>query len=222
MIDINMQNGTRPMHRRWIWLAMVSLSCLLAACATTDYPELEPSSTSIDQQAVGDGYEYVIGPGDTLDIFVWGYPDLSVSLPVRPDGRITTRLVEDMQAAGKTPTSLARDIEGQYESYVKKPIVTITVSEFIGTTSQQVRVVGGGLEPRTVPYAKNMTLLDLMITIGGIGEFSEGNRAVLIRKIDDKDTQFRARIDDLLNKGDISANVTLYPGDILMIPESWF
>ena len=132
------------------------------------------------------GYQYVIGPGDTLDIFVWGYDDLSVEVPVRPDGKITTRLIEDMQASGKTPSQLARDIEKQYVTYVKNPTVTITVNEFVGDTSQQIRVVGGGSEPKTVPYRNNMTVLDVMIEVGGLSEFSSGNKARLVRNVNGK------------------------------------
>ena len=121
-------------------------------------------------------YQYIIGPGDTLDIFVWGYKDLSVSVPVRPDGKITTRLIEDMQASGKTPTVLARDIEQKYVKFVKNPTVTVTVDEFVGSPSQQIKVVGGGSEPKTVPFRNSMTVLDVMIEVGGLSKFSSGNK----------------------------------------------
>jgi len=167
-------------------------------------------------------YDYVIGPGDTLDIFVWGYSDLSVSLPVRPDGRITTRLVEDLPASGKTPTELAREIESAYEQFVRNPKVTVSVSEFVGSPEQQIKVVGGGAEPQTVPYRNRMTLLDLMIEIGGLAEFASGNRATLVRELQGKRTTQRVRLSDLLDKGDISANQLLMPGDVLIVPQTWF
>lgn len=167
-------------------------------------------------------YKYVIGPGDTLDIFVWGYENLSLTVPVRPDGKITTRLVEDMLASGKTPTLLARELELKYQVYVKNPTVTVTVNKFIGVPSQQIKVVGGGANPRTVPYVNGMTVLDVMIEIGGLKKFSSGNKAVLVRTVNGERNSYRVRLHDLLNKGDISANRDVNPGDILIIPESWF
>lgn len=165
---------------------------------------------------------YIIGPGDTLDIFVWGYKDLSVKVPVRPDGKITTRLIEDMQASGKTPTDLARDIEKKYVTYVKNPTVTITVDEFVGDPSQQIRVVGGGAEPKTVLYRNNLTVLDVMIEVGGLSKFASGNKAVLVRKINGKQQSYKIRLHSLLKQGDIKANRPVQPGDIIIIPESWF
>lgn len=167
-------------------------------------------------------YQYVIGPGDTLDIFVWGYEDLSVQVPVRPDGKITTRLIEDMQASGKTPTELARDIEKKYVTYVKNPTVTITVDQFVGDPSQQIKVVGGGSEPKTVPYRNNMSVLDVMIEVGGLSKFSSGNKARLVRTVNGQQRSYRVRLQDLLKGGDIRANRPVQPGDIIIIPESWF
>ncbi|OED38190.1 sugar ABC transporter substrate-binding protein [Chromatiales bacterium (ex Bugula neritina AB1)] len=164
----------------------------------------------------------MIGPGDTLDVFVWGYKDLSVTVPVRPDGKITTRLVEDMIASGKTPTALARELEGRYQVYVKNPTVTVTVNKFIGAPSQQIKVVGGGAKPRTVPYVNGMTVLDVMIEVGGLKKFSSGNKSVLVRTVSGTRKSYRIRLHDLLKKGDIGANRNVKPGDILIIPESWF
>jgi len=191
-------------------------SLFLGGCAGV-HEAIPSSEIEIDRN-----YEYIIGPGDELDIFVWGYSELSISLPVRPYGKITTRLVEDMPASGKTPTQLARDIEVEYSRYVKRPVVSVTVSGFVGTSEQQIKIVGGGSKPRTIPYSNNMTLLDLMIAIGGLGEYANGNRSVLVRKIKGEEKSYNVRVHDLLKKGDISANVPLYPGDILIIPESWF
>jgi polysaccharide export outer membrane protein len=178
------------------------------------------TSTPASQQEAA--YQYVIGPGDTLDVFVWGYKDLSVTIPVRPDGKITTRLVEDMVASGKTPTQLARELESKYEVYVKNPTVTVTVNKFIGVPSQQVKVVGGGAKPRTVPYVNGMTVLDVMIEVGGLKKFSSGNKAVLVRTVNGERKSYRVRLHDLLKKGVIKANGYVQPGDIIIIPESWF
>ena len=168
------------------------------------------------------GYQYIIGPGDTLDIFVWGYKDLSVSVPVRPDGKITTRLIEDMQASGRTPTALARDIEKQYVTYVKNPTVTVTVDKFVGSPSQQIKVVGGGAKPKTVPYRNKMTVLDVMIEVGGLSKFSSGNKAILVRTENGVEQSYKVRLQSLLKGGDIKANRPVKPGDIIIIPESWF
>jgi len=181
------------------------------------------ASEGTDASASGDtGYQYVIGAGDTLDIFVWGYKDLSVKVPVRPDGKITTRLVEDMQASGKTPTVLARDIEKKYVKYVKNPTVTVTVDKFKGDPSQQIKVVGGGAKPKTVPYRNSMTVLDVMIEVGGLSKFSSGNKAVLVRTVNGRQQSYKIRLRSLLTNGDISANRAVQPGDIIIIPQSWF
>ena len=197
---------------------------VLVGCAS---PQPTPTKAASQSAAVATadpaaGYQYVIGPGDTLDVFVWGYKDLSVTVPVRPDGKITTRLVEDMIASGKTPTQLARELEKQYQTYVKNPTVTVTVNKFIGAPSQQIKVVGGGAKPRTVPYVNGMTVLDVMIEVGGLKKFSSGNKSVLVRGVNGSKKQYRLRLHDLLKKGDISANRAVQPGDILIIPESWF
>jgi len=196
----------------------LALSVLfMAGCATDGV-----SNTLEDPPALDQNYEYIIGPGDVLDIFVWGYPDFSVSIPVRPDGKITTRLIEDMQAAGSTPTKLARGIEKQYLEYVTNPVVSVTVSGFVGNAAQQIRVFGAGSEPKSIPFSNGMSVVDLMIAVGKLGEFANGNKSVLVRTIDGEEKKYRLRLHDLLNKGDTSANVTLYPGDIVIIPESWF
>jgi polysaccharide export outer membrane protein len=166
---------------------------------------------------------YIIGPGDTLNVFVWGNEDLSTSaVPVRPDGKITTPLVEDVQASGKTPTQLAREIEHRLSRYVKNPVVTVTVTGFVGSANEQIRVIGQAAAPQSIPYRERMTLLDVMIAVGGLTEFASGNRATIVRSIGSEQRSFKVRLDDLINDGDISANVDMYPGDILIIPESWF
>ena len=196
---------------------------IISGCATQS-PSRDNSSGSntATQTPIEQDYRYVIGPGDTLDIFVWGYENLSLTVPVRPDGKITTRLVEDMVATGKTPTALARELENKYQVYVKNPTVTVTVNKFIGVPSQQIKVVGGGANPQTVPYVNGMTVLDVMIEVGGLKKFSNGNKAVLVRNVNGKRMSYRIRLHDLLKKGDIGANRDVDPGDILIIPESWF
>ncbi len=165
---------------------------------------------------------YRIGPGDTLRIFVWGNPGLSDTVPVRPDGRVSIPLLEDLEVTEKTPTELAREIEQQLAAYVQDPLVTVIVTTFVGPFSQQVRVVGAATEPQAIPYRAHMTALDVMIEVGGLTEFAAGNNATLIRTDDTGQKQYRVRLDDLVKDGEISANVDMRPGDILIIPESFF
>lgn len=167
-------------------------------------------------------FEYQIGPGDELQIFVWRNPDLSNTVPVRPDGRISSPLVEDLVASGRTPTQLAREIEGILEQYIREPLVTVTVVSFVGGFDQQIRVIGEATTPKALPYSTNMTLLDVMIAVGGITEFAGGNKASIVRTTDGRQSQINVRIDDLIKGGDISANLKMQPGDIVVIPESLF
>lgn len=175
-------------------------------------------------------YTYIIGPGDGFEIFVWDNPDISRSVVVRPDGKINTPLLDDLMASGKTPNELARDIEKGLARYVREPMVAVMVNSFQGIYQQQVRVIGqisgggsgGRYSATSLPYRKEMTLLDLMIEIGGIGEYGDGNRSSIIRKINGKQGQFGVKIDDLMEDGDLSANVRILPGDILIVPEAFF
>jgi len=198
-----------------IWLGFFLL--LSSGCATTDYPPLEggPAPAQLTP-------DYIIGAGDSVNIFVWRNPELSSNVVVRPDGKITTPLVEDVPASGKTPTQLARDMEKELSVYVKNPVVTVMVGGFIGPYTEQIRVVGQASNPMALPYRDQMTLLDLMIAVGGLTEFAAGNKAIVVRVIDGEWQQFGVRIDDLINGADISANTYVLPGDILIIPESWF
>ncbi len=207
----------------------------LTACS---YPPLEEVEMPED-------YTYIIGPGDNVEIFVWGNPDISRAVVVRPDGKITTPLVNDLMASGKTPYELARDVEKELSKYVRDPQVVIMVTGFQGIYPQQIRVIGqisgggggggsvggsvggggGGFNQssaRSFPYSKEMSLLDLLIQLGGIGQYADGNRASIIRVVDGKQQHFSVRIDDLLDDGDMSANVKMMPGDILIIPEAFF
>lgn len=195
--------------------AALILLPLLAACG---YDELPPAVLGEDVAAQTPTYR--IGPGDTLNIFVWRNPDLTTNVPVRPDGRISVPLLEDVVASGKTPTELAREIEGSLGRYVKNPLVTVIVTNFVGPYTEQVRVVGAATAPRAISYRANMTLLDAMIEVGGLNEFAGGNRSTLVRRVDGKQKQYRVRIGDLIQDGDISANVNLLPGDVIIIPES--
>ncbi|SFM24027.1 polysaccharide export outer membrane protein [Ectothiorhodospira mobilis] len=195
-------------------LAFLVLAVFLGGCAS-HLPPLE----DIDYEEDPD---YIIGPGDNLNIFVWGQPELSMSVPVRPDGRITTPLIEDVQAANKTPTELARDMEEVLQVYVRDPVVTVIVTGFRGPYDQQIRVVGEATNPQAIPYNEHMTLLDVMIAVGGMTEFAAGNRASIVRKVNGETEQYQVRLDDLIRDGDIEANAPVYPGDILIIPESWF
>lgn len=166
---------------------------------------------------------YVIGPQDSLNIFVWRNPDLSTTVPVRPDGRISIPLVNEMEVAGKTPAEVAKDIEAELSQFVQAPSVTVIVTSFAGPYDQQVRIVGEATEPKALPYRDRMTVLDAMIAVGGITEFAAGNRAVLVREDDTGSTHnYTVRLDDLLEEGDISANARLLPGDIIIVPQSWF
>jgi polysaccharide export outer membrane protein len=166
--------------------------------------------------------DYIIGPGDSLQIFVWKNPDLSTTVPVRPDGRISIPLVEDIDCAGKTPTQLARDIEARLRMYVVDPTVTVIVSGFIGPYTQQVRIVGEAAQPKAIPYRANMSVLDAMIEVGGLTTFAAGNRARLVRNVNGQQTTTTVRLEDLLKDGDVSANAPLQPGDIIIIPQSFF
>jgi polysaccharide export outer membrane protein len=166
--------------------------------------------------------DYLIGPGDTLEIFVWRQPDLSVTVPVRPDGRISTPLVEDVVATGKTPTQLATEIERILSEYIRSPEVNVIVQDFVGVSGAQVRVLGQAQEPRAVPYRDGLTLLDVIIEAGGLTEFAAGNRSRLIRTVDGKSEEIRVRLDDLVNRGELSRNMRMQPGDVLIIPEAVF
>jgi polysaccharide export outer membrane protein len=200
--------------------AMASL--VLTGCSTPSRPQL-PSASFVSMQE-GPGEEYVIGPLDELTIFVWRNPELGAKVQVRPDGRITTPLITDMPAVGKTPSMLAEDIRLQLSQYIQEPLVSVIIDKFAGTFSQQVRVVGATEKPASIPYRANMTLLDAMIAVGGLSEYAAGNKARLIRfdKSTGKQTEFQLRLGDLLKKGDSKANVMLTPGDVIIIPESMF
>jgi polysaccharide export outer membrane protein len=194
---------------------LLGLVLLLPACTTT--PDVPIPSVALDE-----GPDYLIGPGDNVNIFVWRHPELSSSVPVRPDGKITTPLVEDVPATGKTPTQLARDMEEVFATYVRDPVVTVFVTGFRGPYDQQIRIVGQAVNPQAISYNEHMTLLDVMIAVGGLTDFASGNRTVIVRSVNGETREYRARLNDLVKRGDISANAPVYPGDVLIIPESWY
>ncbi|MCK6394172.1 XrtA/PEP-CTERM system exopolysaccharide export protein [Zoogloea sp.] len=197
-------------------LTIGALACLaagLTGCATP-YPAAPAAAANAE-------YNYLIGPGDSVNIVVWRNPELSMMVPVRPDGKITTPLVEDLPAAGRDASTLAREIEKALAKYIRDPVVTVIVSNFVGPYSEQVRVVGEAAKPMTLPFKQKMTMLDLMIAVGGITDFADGNRAVLLRT-SENGKQYSVRLRDLIKRGDVSANVELKPGDVLIIPQSWF
>jgi polysaccharide biosynthesis/export protein len=195
-------------------LCGVSVAIVLAACATPDYPAAPGSLSNVD-------YNYHIGPSDIVNVIVWRNPELSMSVPVRPDGRITTPLIDDLEALGKTPTELERDMEKALVKYIRDPVVTIIVTNFVGPASEQVRVIGEAAKPQTLPYRKDMTVLDVMIAAGGLTDFADGNAARIFR-VADGGKLYSVRLRDLVKRGDITANVAMRPGDIVIIPQSWF
>ncbi|WP_176591335.1 XrtA/PEP-CTERM system exopolysaccharide export protein [Sphingobium sp. EM0848] len=195
----------------------------LSGCASGgSAPKLPPAAFVSTQE--GPGEEYVIGPLDDLTVFVWRNPDLGAKVQVRPDGRITTPLISDMSAVGKTPKQLADDLKVALSKYIENPLVSVIVNNFSGTFSQQVRIVGATEKPASIPFRANMTLLDAMISVGGLSEYAAGNKARLVRFNRDtgKQQEYQVRIGDLLKRGDSGANVMLAPGDVIIIPESMF
>lgn len=194
----------------------------ISGCSNPVYPELSSSTPDSPLTTTHDNYTYHIGPGDSLDIFVWRNPEVSTTVIVRPDGMINTPLVEDVIVSEKTPTEVARDLEKALSKYIKEPIVTVSVGGFEGPYREQVRVIGQAAEPQALPYSEDMTLLDLMISVGGLTEFADGNKAILARVESGEQKQYTVRLEDLIQDGDLGANIDILPGDIIIIPEAWF
>jgi polysaccharide export outer membrane protein len=214
---VDVFNASSPVKKA-LSAICAALVVILAGCASSsDYPPVPEAQKNIQID-----YDYVIGAGDSMEIFVWGNEELSTNGIVRPDGKFTTRLVEDLQASGKTSTELARDIEVAYAEYVRQPVVSVIVNGFVGIPEQQVRVVGEATAPTRVPYSKHMSLLDVMIAVGGMTEYAAGNKSVLVRLENGQQVSYSLRLDDLVKDGDISANMAMMPGDIVIISESWF
>ena len=198
------------------WAALAVLVGFLSACTSfwTTYPPAPAAAATPD-------YNYIVGPGDSLNIIVWRNPELSMSVPVRPDGKVSTPLVDELVAQGKTSIEIARDVEKALSKLVRDPVVTIVVTAFVGPYSEQIRVVGQAAKPQALPYKQKMTLLDVMIAVGGLTDFADGNAASITRAAEGG-KRYTVRIRDLIKRGDISANVEMKPGDILIIPQGWF
>ena len=190
---------------------------MLTACANDPIYPPAPAKASGASDWI-----YLLGPGDSVNVFVWGNPEVSGSFPIRPDGMMTMNLVEDLPATGKTTSQLAREIEKILARYIQDPVVTVIVAGGVGPYSQQIRVLGQAAKPQTLVYRENMSLVDVMISVGGLSDFAAGNRANILRIVDGKPQQFAVRLEDLVKDGDISANVEMRPGDLLIIPESMF
>ena len=201
-------------------LVLTLLTLFIAGCGSLSRQD---SLSADNLPATAPDFNYLIGPGDRLNVFVWRNPDVSATgIPVMPDGRISTPLAGDMKASGKTPIQLAKDIEEVLAEVIKNPLVTVTVTDYVGGYEQQVRVVGEATTPRALPYNNDMTLLDVMIAVGGLTEFAAGNKAIIVRNVNGAEQQFNVKLEDLIKGGDISANVKVAPGDIIVIPESLF
>lgn len=213
-----MNRANAPWGSSWrnlIALVGAVWAMVLAGCGSIgSYPPAPASADTPD-------HRYQIGALDTLNIVVWRNPELSTTVTVRPDGRISTPLVEDVQAAGRSPADLAREVEKALAKFIRDPVVTVLVTGFQGTFSEQIRIVGEAARPQAVPFRQNMTVLDVMIQVGGLTDFADGNGAVLVRG-SEGGKQYSVRLGDLLKRGDISANVGVKPGDIIIVPQSWF
>jgi polysaccharide export outer membrane protein len=197
-------------------LGAILLSVSLGACSSK--PEVPAALAEVPETPP----LYQVGAGDSLTIFVWRNAELTTTVTVRPDGRVSVPLIEDLYVEGKNPSDLAREIEAELAVYIQDPLVTVIVGGFVGTFPQQVRIVGEASQPQAIPYRANMTLLDVIIQTGGLTEFADGNNTTLVRTQDGAQNEYRVRLDDLLDDGDISANVALLPGDILIVPETFF
>jgi polysaccharide export outer membrane protein len=195
-------------------LIVLGAALAIAACTTQPYPPAPADAGTTD-------YVYHIGPADVVNIIVWRNPELSMSVPVRPDGRITMPLVDDLPALGKTPTELERDMEKALGKYIRDPVVTVVVTSFVGPAQEQIRVIGEAAKPQILPYRSKLTVLDVMIAVGGLTDFADGNGARIFR-VADGGKLYSVRLRDLVKRGDITANVDIMPGDFLIIPHSWF
>lgn len=213
----------RNTFKKRVILTLGVCAVALTGCAGNSAGPQLPAATAVSMQE-GPSEEYLIGPLDQLTIFVWRNPELGAKVQVRPDGRITTPLIADMPAVGKTSSMLAQDIKLQLSQYINDPIVSVIVNSFAGISSQQIRVIGATEKPASIPYVANMTLLDAMISVGGLSQYAAGNKARLIRfnKGTGRQQEYSVRLGDLIKRGDSKANVLLQPGDVIIIPESMF
>jgi len=210
-------NNLRIKYIPWL-LALPFAYCLfmLSGCAS------DPGTTYDAKNSQFSETDYVIGAGDAINVIVWRNPEVSIVVTVRPDGKISTPLVEDIVADGKTPSVLAREIESKLSKFIQSPVVTVVVTSFSGPYSEQVRVIGQAAKPQALAYRHGMTIMDVIIGVGGITEFASGNKATIIRNVDGNQQKINVRLNDLIKDGDISANMPVRPGDILLIPQSFF
>jgi polysaccharide biosynthesis/export protein len=206
-------HGARWSDGLKVWIAAVGL-VTLAGCASVKHPPA-PAKAGVEN------YSYIIGPGDSLNIVVWRNPELSISTPVRPDGKIAAPLVDELYVQGKNSIEVAREVEKVLGKYVRDPVVTVMVTGFVGPYSEQIRVVGEAARPQFLPFRDRMTLLDVLIAVGGLTDFADGNGASILRT-GEGNKQYSVRLKDLIRRGDVSANVEMRPGDILIIPQSLF
>lgn len=199
-------------------IAILFFALCQGVFAPTTYGAEIPSSPAVSSRVADD---YIIGPGDTLQVFVWRNAELSTTVPVRPDGKVSTPLVEDMVAIGKTPSALARDMEKVLAEYVRSPQVNIIVTQSVSTYSQ-VRVIGQVVRPQAIPYREGLTVLDAILQVGGLGPFASANRAKVVRVENGKEREIKVKLENLMNGGDMKQNMALRPGDVLVVPESIF
>lgn len=195
--------------------AVTALLVGVSGCASSSKLPAAPTVASTAN------YNYLVGPGDTLNITVWRNPELSLTVPVRPDGKVSAPLVDELVAQGKTSSEIARDVEKALGKFVRDPVVTVIVTNFVGPYSEQIRVVGEATKPQFLPYKQKMTVMDVMIAVGGLTDFADGNKATIVRAAE-SNKRYSVRLQDLIKRGDISANVEMLPGDILIIPQGWF
>jgi polysaccharide export outer membrane protein len=205
----------------WLAISTLIISCASSTPAPTPAPAAAAASHTGTAAPKAADNDYIIGPGDTLQVFVWRNPELSVSVPVRPDGKISTPLVEDMVAVGKTSPQLARDMEKVLSEYVRSPKVNIIVTTAASAYSL-VKVVGQVVHPQALPYREGMTVLDAVLEVGGLGQFASGNRARVVRVVNGQETVIHVKLDNLVNGGDVKENIPLKPGDVLVVPQSIF
>lgn len=205
-------------YGRASFACVLGAAMLLALSGCASSGGAHPAAPSVASKS---DYNYVVGPGDTLNINVWRNPELSSTVPVRPDGKVSTPLVDELVAQGKTPMQIARDVEAALGKFVRDPVVTVIVTSFVGPYSEQIRVVGEAARPQFLPYKQKMTVMDVMIAAGGLTDFADGNKATIVRA-SEGNKRYNVRLKDLIRGGDISANVEMLPGDILIIPQGWF
>ncbi len=205
----------------WQRVALPVMAAALVTAGLTGCATRSAELPAAPAQAASPDYNYLVGPGDTLNINVWRNPELSSTVPVRPDGKVSTPLVDELVAQGKTPVQIARDVEKALAKLVRDPVVTVIVTNFVGPYSEQIRVVGEAAKPQFLPYKQKMSVMDVMIAVGGLTDFADGNKATIVRAAEGN-KRYSVRLQDLVRRGDISANVEMLPGDVLIIPQGWF